>query len=185
MLLMVPGATGAEAQSNRGRLTQAESYQVLTTYDRLTDSTRVTIVLEKSSRPSGLGSRAWLDALFAYPGVHLTTPPDAVILTLESFTPARGGWVFSHRQKLRMRSGKNVELETPDIEYIKRRVHFFDSGRREALSFRIPAERFAAVLSEPELEFKAGNAKIRFRQENMKMLREVVRRMTLSAHQPR
>jgi len=185
MLLMVPGATGAKAQSNRGRWAKAESYQVLTTYDRLTDSTRVTIVLEKSSRPSGLGSRAWLAASFAYPGVHLTTPPDAVILTLESFTPARGGWAFSHRQKLRVRSGKNVKLEIPNIEYVKRRVHFFDSGRREALSFRIPAERFAALLSEPELEFKAGNAKIRFRQENMERLREVVRRMTLSAPQPR
>ena len=185
MLLMVSGASGAKAQCNRVPCAKPEPYQVLTTYDRLADSTRVTVVLEESSRPTGLGSRAWLDASFSYSGAQLTAPPEEIVLTLESFTPARGGWAFSRRQKLRVRSGKSLQLELPNIEYLRRPVGLFDSGRREALSFRIPAERFAALLSEPELEFKAGNAKIRFRQENMEMLREVVRRMTLSGPQPR
>jgi hypothetical protein len=185
MLLMVPGATGAKAQSNRVPWAKPEPYQVLTTYDRLADSTRVTVVLEGGSRPTGLGSRAWLDASFSYSGAQLTAPPEEIVLTLESFTPARGGWAFSRRQKLRVRSGKSLQLEVPNIEYVRLPVGLFDSGRREALSFRIPAERLAALLTEPELEFKAGNAKIRFRQENMEMLREMVRRMTLSGPQPR
>lgn len=180
MLLVLPGATSAKAQGNRVRWAKPEPDQVLTTYDRLTDSTRVTVVLNGSSRPTGLGSRAWLDASFSYSGTELTAPPEEIVLTLESFTPARGGWAFSRRQKLRVRSGKSLQLEVSNIEYLRRPVGLFDSGRREELSFRIPAEKFAALVTEPELEFKAGNARIRFRQENMEMLRAVVRRMTLA-----
>lgn len=181
--LMSPAAALASAQS---LLADRRSvYNVTTIYDRLTDSTRVTVGLKGSSRPFGLGSRVWLHLSFTHRGVRLTAPPEAVVLTLESFTPARGGWAFAHPQKLRVRSGKNDKLEVPAAQYAKLRVGLFDAGRREELSFRIPTEQFTALAAEPEIEFKAGNASIRFRDRRMEMLWEVVRRMTPSGPEVR
>jgi hypothetical protein len=101
-----------------------------------------------------------------------------VILTLECITPARGGWAFAHPPMLRVRSGKTIKLEVPAAHYDRLRVGLFDAGRREELSFRIPTEQFTGLAAEPEVEFKAGNASIRLRDERMEMLREFVRRMT-------
>jgi hypothetical protein len=174
-----PALSSRQSQSVQADAAAKDSvYETTTNYDRLTDSTRVTVVLKGSSRPFGLGSRVSLDLSFTYPGVHLTAPPEAVVLTLESFTPARGGWAFAHPQQLRVRSGKTVKLEVPAAHYAQLRVGLFDAGRREELSFRIPTEQFTPLAGEPEVEFKAGNASIRFRDARMEMLREVVRRMT-------
>lgn len=181
--LMWPAAAVASAQRFQDQ--QSSVYEVATIYDRLTDSTRVTVMLKGSSRPFGLGSRVWLDLSFMHRGVRLTVPPEAVVLTLRSFTPARGGWAFAHSRKLRVRSGKRDKLEIPAGEYAKLRVGLFDRGRREELSFRIPAEQFIALAAEPEIQLTAGNASIRFRDRRMKMLQEVVRRMTPSGTEVR
>lgn len=98
-----------------------------------------------------------------------------------SFTPARGGWAFSHPQDLRILSGKTLKLEVPAGEYEKLRVGMFDAGRREMLSFRIPTEQFVAMAAEPELELKAGSARMHLRKRAMGMLRDVARRLAPAA----
>ncbi|MGH7483428.1 MAG: hypothetical protein ACRELV_14845, partial [Longimicrobiales bacterium] len=123
--LAVPAATIARAQSFRAGQASDQAYEVTTIHDRLTDSTRVTVALKGSSRRFGLGSRVWLDVSFTYAGRQLTVPPEAVVLTLASFTPARGGWAFAHPQKLRVQSGHTVRLEVPAAEYEKLRVGLF------------------------------------------------------------
>ncbi len=173
-----PTATAARAQGLRRDRAGGAGYVVSTIYDRLTDSTRVAITLKGSSRPFGLGSRVWLNVSFTHPGRRLTIPPQAVSLTLESFTPARGGWAFARPQSLRILSGESLQVEVPAGEYEKLRVRLFDSGRRELLSFRVPTERFVAMAAEPELELKAGNARMRLGERSMGMLRDVARRLT-------
>ena len=174
--LVNPEATVVAAQSLQTN--SKPVYQVSTVYDRLTDSTRVTVLMKRGSRPFGLGSRVWLDLSFTHRGARLTVPPEAVVLTLESFTPARGGWAFARPRKLRVRSEGNVKLEVPAARYAKLPVGLFAPGRREELSFRIPAVQFTALAAEPEIEFQAGNARIHFLSQGMEMLREVVRQLT-------
>jgi hypothetical protein len=175
--LAVPAAAPARAQSFQGDRPSDAAYEVSTIHDRLTDSTRVSVALKGSSRPFGLGSRIWVDVSFTHSGPRLTVPPEAVVLTLESFTPARGGWAFAHPERLRVKSGESVRLELPAAEYEKLPVGLFDVGRREMLSFRIPTGQFVAMAAEPELELKAGNASMRLRGRAMEMLREVARRL--------
>lgn len=176
--LVVPAATTAGAQSFQAGRASAAAQEVSTIYDRLTDSTRVSVALKRSSRSFGLGSRVWLDVSFTHAGARLVVPPEYVVLTLASFTPTRGGWAFAHPQRLRVVSGESLELDLPAGEYQKLRAGLFDAGRREMLSFRIATERFVAMAAQSELELKAGKAKMRLRQREMSMLREVVRRLT-------
>jgi hypothetical protein len=179
-LILLPlrvAAPPVGAQSFRGDRASNAAYEVNTIYDRLTDSTRVSVALKGSSRPFGLRSRVWLDVSFTYSGPGLTVPPEAIVLTLRSFTPARGGWAFAHSQPLRVVSGERVKLELPAAEYEKLRVGLFDAGRREMLSFRIPTGEFVAMAAESELELKAGKARMRLRGRAMAMLRDVARRL--------
>jgi hypothetical protein len=154
------------------------SYQVTALYDRVTDSTRVMVSLPTRTRPFGLGSRVWLDAHFTFPGRRLLAAPEFVILTLESWTPSRGGWAFAHPAELRVVSKNGLRLEIAAAEYVKRPVHLFDSGRREALSFRIPVEAFVAMSEALGLSLRAGNARIRFDAQRMTPIRDLVRQMT-------
>ncbi len=174
--LAVPTAMAPAQSFQAGRASRA-AHEVSTTYDRLTDSTRVSVALNGSSRPFGLRSRIWLDVSFTHPGPRLTVLPEAVVVTLRSFTPARGGWAFAHPERLRVVSGESVKLELPAAAYEKLRVGLFDAGRREMLSFRIPTGQFVAMATEPELELKAGNARMRLRGRAMEMLRAVSRRL--------
>jgi hypothetical protein len=174
--LAVPTAM-ARAQNFRADRGSDAPYEISTIYDRLTDSTRVSVALKGSSRPFGLGSRIWLDVSFTHPGPRLTVSPEAVVLTLRSFTPARGGWAFAHPERLRVVSGESVKLELPAAQYEKLRVGLFDAGRREMLSFRIPTKELVAMAAEPELELKAGNARMRLRGRALDMLRDVTRRL--------
>jgi hypothetical protein len=178
LLLAVPAATMAGTQSLRADQVSDEAYEVTTIHDRLTDSTRVTVALNGSSRRFGLGSRIWLDVSFTHAGPRLTAPPEAVVLTLASFTPARGGWAFAHPQRLRIQSGKTLQVAVPAAEYEKLPAGLFDAGRREMLSFRIATAQFVAMAAEPELELKAGTARMRLRKRAMGMLRDVARRLT-------
>lgn len=178
-------AAPARAQSLQGEHASNAAYEASTIYDRLTDSTRVSIALNASSRPFGLGSRIRLGASFTRSGTRLIIPPPSVVLTLESFTPARGGWAFAHPQRLRVVSGQTVKLEVSAAEYEKLPVGLFDAGRREMLSFRIPTGEFVAMAAEPELELKAGNARMRLRGRAMDMLREVARRLKPASEQAR
>ena len=103
--------------------------------------------------------------------------PAFVVLTIESWTPGRGGWAFAHPQSLHIQSGDSIRLDVPATGYMKRRVHLLDSGRQEVLWFDIPSTDFTRLAGAPELTLRVGNARIRVRQR-MEMLREVLRRMT-------
>ncbi|MFL5495204.1 MAG: hypothetical protein ACJ8DC_12545 [Gemmatimonadales bacterium] len=167
----------AAAQGFDRKKTAANAYQIAVVHDRVTDSSRVSASFTATSKPFGLDSRAWLDLSFAFPGARLVTPPPAVVLTIESWTPARGGWAFAHPERLRIESGDSIRLEFPAAGYLKRRVHLFDTGRREVLWFDIPSSDFTRLAGAPELIFRAGRARFRVR-ERMEMLHEVLRRMT-------
>jgi hypothetical protein len=175
--LAVPMISLTAAQGFGPRSAIASTYRVTVVHDRLTDSTRLSASFTASSKPFGLDSRAWLDLSFSFAGVRLVAVPPFVVLTIESWTPARGGWAFAHPVSLHVRSGDSIRLDVPAKGYVKRRVHLFDSGRREALWFEIPSTDFTRLAGAPELSFTAGNARFRVRQR-MEMLREVLRRMT-------
>jgi hypothetical protein len=173
----VPLSNVVATQGFGPRKTAANTYRVAVVHDRLTDSTRVSASFTGSSKPFGLDSRAWLDLSFTFSGARLVTPPSAVVLTIESWTPGRGGWAFAHPEWLHIRSGDSIRLELPAAGYLKRRVHLFDAGREEVLWFDIPASDFVRLAAAPELLFTAGRVRFRVR-DRMEMLREVLRRMT-------
>jgi hypothetical protein len=175
--LAVPMSSLAALQGFGPHGTAANTYRVAVVHDRLTDSTRVSASFTATSKPFGLDSRAWLDLSFTFPGAHLVTPPPAVVLTIESWTPGRGGWAFAHPEWLRIESGDSIRLEFPAAGYLKRRVHLFDTGRQEVLWFDIPSSDFTRLAGAPELLLTAGRARFRVR-ERMEMLHEVLRRMT-------
>jgi len=175
--LAVPVAGSAVAQGFGPRSAAAKAYQLVVIHDRGTDSSRVTAAFTASSKPFGLGSRVWLDLSFTFAGVRLIAAPSFVVLTIESWTPSRGGWAFGHPESLHVQSGDSIRVDVPATGYVKRRVHLFDSGRREVLWFDIPSTDFKRLAGAPELNLKAGNMRFRVRQR-MEMLREVIRRMT-------
>ena len=183
--LTAPMTSVAGAQGFHRMSTAASSYQVVVLYDRLTDSTRVTASFIASSRRFGLDSRAWLDLSFSFGGAQLTTAPGIVVLTIEAWTPSRGGWAFAHRQQLRVRSGDTLLLETAAAGYRKHPVQVFDPGRRDGLWFEIPVAQFAKLAASQTLVFEAGNARFRVGAQRMEMLRELVRRMTPSERGPK
>lgn len=176
---LVPAVPAVQAQDfrNRGRVDNAHALSRI--YDRVTDSTRVAAALSSSSRPFGLGSTVWLLAAFTYPGRQLQGRPAFVVLSLESWTPARGGWAFAHPRELRVQTGKTRLATIPAAGYVKRPVHLFDGGRREELSFRIEPEEFAALARQPELVMKAGSATVRLDKRRMERLRALVKEMTV------
>ena len=175
--LGVPLSSLVAVQGFGPRRTAANAYQIVVVHDRVTDSSRVSAAFNATSKPFGLDSRAWLDLSFAFPGARLVSPPPAVVLTIESWTPGRGGWAFAHPEWLRIESGDSIRLEFPAAGYLKRPVHLFDSGRREVLWFDIPTSDFTRLAGAPELLFTAGRARFKVR-ERMEMLHEVLRRMT-------
>jgi hypothetical protein len=150
---------------------------VAVVHDRLTDSTRVSASFSASSKPFGLDSRAWLALSFTFSGARLLTPPSTLVLTLESWTPGRGGWAFAHPESLHIQSGDSIRLDLPPAGYLKRPVHPFDAGRQEVLWFDVPSDDFTRLAGAPELNFTAGHARFRVR-ERMEMLRDVLRHMT-------
>ena len=166
------------AQDFRNRV-RDDSYAVSRLSDRVTDSTRVAAASSSSSRPFGLGSTVWLLAVFTFPGRQLQAPPAFVELSLEGWTPARGGWAFAHPRVLRVQTGKTHLMTIPAAGYVKRPVYLFDRWRREELSFRIAPEEFATLAREPELVMKAGSATVRLDKRRMERLRALVKEMTV------
>jgi hypothetical protein len=173
--------TAVQGFAPRSRI--ANEYQIAVIHDRLTDSSRLTAFFTGSSKAFGLDSRAWLGLSFSFSGIRVSAPPAFLTLTIEAWTPARGGWAFAHPESLRVRSGDSLRAEFPPAGYVKRPVHLFDSGRREALWFDIPSRDFTRLARAPQLDFTAGRAHFRVR-ERMEMLREVLRRMTPSVRGP-
>jgi hypothetical protein len=175
--LALPMSSVVAAQGFGPRRAIANTYRVVVVHDRLTDTTRVTASFTASSKPFGLDSRAWLDLSFTFAGVRLIAAPPFVVLTIESWTPARGGWAFGHPESLHVQSSDSFRLDVPAAGYVKHRVHLFDSGRREVLWFEIPSREFTRLVAAPELIFRAGRARFRVR-ERMEMLRTVLSHMT-------
>lgn len=178
---MLVAAVPAQSQTHFAQRNQRQGYEVTKIYDRETDSTRVTFNVLGSSRPFGLESRAWLDLSFTHLGRLLTAPPEAVLLTVESFTPSRGGWAFARPQELRIATTSGDRLRLPPARYRKLPVHLFDAGRREVLSFRVPARQLTALAGERQLDVEVGKARFRFRERRMAMLRELVALMARGA----
>lgn len=177
VLALQLAAPGLSATQDYRQDHSSAEYQVTTTYDRVTDSTHVSAVLLPRSRAFGLGSWVSVDAAITFAGRQPTGEVGPVVLTFESFTPSRGGWAFARPQRLKVGSGKAVQLEIPPAEYVKHHVNVFDAGRRESLSFRIPGEQFTALAAEPELRLKAGKASVRLGDRRMAVLRELVQRL--------
>jgi hypothetical protein len=181
--LAIPFTNLAAVQGFHRQPTAANTYQITSVHDRLTDSSDVAATLTRRSRPFGLGSVAWLDLSFSHAGLRLTTPPPSVRLTIESWAPGRGGWAFAHPRSLHIESGDSIRLDLLPAGYAKRRVHLLDAGRREALWYDVPARELIRLAGAPELVFRAGNARLRVL-EGMEMFREVARRITPSVGGP-
>ena len=173
---LAPAAVPAVlAQDFRNHGRADESYSVSRLYDRVTDSTRISATLSPASRPFGLGSMVWLSASFTFSGRQLPAHPEFVMLSLESWTPNRGGWAFAHPRVLRVETGKARLATIPAAEYVKRRVYLFDAGRREELSFRVTPGELAAIARESELVLRAGSATVRLDERHTARLRALVR----------
>jgi hypothetical protein len=166
-----------KAQRHRAGQRSAERHRVLELYDRVTDSSRVVATIAATSRRFGLGSRVAVDVSYTYPGRHLTVSPEWVIITMESFTPARGGWAFARPRSLEVRSGGALKLQVPPAEYRKQTVRAYDAGRREMLSFRVSPAEFLALASETELSLEVGGASIRLRSRRMEILQALAERL--------
>ena len=175
--LAVPTSSVVAVQGFGPRGTAASAYRIAVVHDRLADSTRVSASLSGSSKLFGLESRAWLDLSFTFAGARLVTLPPAVVVSIDSWTPGRGGWAFAHPESLHVRSSDSLGLVFPAAGYRKRPVHLFDRGRQEVLWFDIPSSTFKRLAEAPDLLFKAGRARFRVR-ERMELLHEVLRRMT-------
>ncbi|MGH7751247.1 MAG: hypothetical protein ACREN5_00385 [Gemmatimonadales bacterium] len=156
-----------------------EPYCVQELYDWVNDSSRAVAILSARSRAFGLGSRVSIDVSYSYRGRRLVEPPRWVTITLESFTPARGGWAFARPRTLQIRSPEALKLEVRPAEYRKHRAHLFDRGRRELLSFRIATGAFVELAAEPELSLKAGGAVVRLRGRRMELVRQLAQRLRL------
>jgi hypothetical protein len=167
------------AQDFRDHVRADHSYILSRVYDRATDSTRIAASLSSGSRRFRLGSTAWLIASFSFPGRWLLAPPAFAELSLESWTPPRGGWAFAHPHELRVEARKTRLATIPASEYVKRRVHLLDRGRREELTFHIGVEQLAALAEQPELVLKAGSATIRLDALGMAKLRTFVAEMAV------
>jgi hypothetical protein len=137
----------------------------------------VVATIATTSRRFGLGSRVAVDVSYSYPGRRLTTSPEWVLVTMESFTPARGGWAFARPRPLEVRSGGALKLQVPPAEYRKQPVRLFDAGRRESLSFRVPPAEFLTLASEPGLTLEVGGASIRLKGRPMETLRALAQRL--------
>ncbi|MBA3318524.1 MAG: hypothetical protein H0T50_10595 [Gemmatimonadales bacterium] len=176
--LTAHGLPPLQAQEPRFGLAP-KPYCVQQFYDRVTDSSRAVATLSTRSRAFGLGARVSIDVSYSYPGRHLMEPPGWVTITLESFTPARGGWAFARPRTLEIRSPAALKLEVSPAEYRKHRAHLFDRGRRELLSFRIATGAFVELAAEPELSLRAGGAVVRVRGRRMELVRQVAQRLGL------
>jgi hypothetical protein len=182
--LATPLLSPAGAQGFPTRFRAAIDDRVVALHDRLTDTTRVSALLPARSKPFGMDSRAWAGLSFSVRGTRLTNPPSFVVLTIESWTPARGGWAFPHPEPLLIRSGDSLRLEVPPAGYEKRRVHLFDTGRREMLWFNLAPSDMRCLARAPALLLKSGRAQFELRERGMEIVREVVRRMTPAGRGP-
>jgi hypothetical protein len=167
------------AQDFRDHVRADRSGLVSRVYDRVSGRTLVAAALSSTSRPFGLGSRAWLLASFSFAGRRLLAPPAVAELSLESWTQSRGGWAFAHPHELRVEAGKTRLATIPASDYVKQPVYLFDRVRREELAFRIRADQLAVLAAQPELVLKAGGATIRLDPRRMARLRAFVREMTI------
>ena len=175
--LMGPPVPSLEAQRHREDQRSTEHHPLLELYDRVTDSSRVIATIATTSRRFGLGSQVAVDVSYAYQSRDLTVSPDWVIITMESFTPARGGWAFARPRPLKVRSGGALRLQVPPADYRKQPVRLFDAGRREVLSFRVSPAEFLTLVSETELSLEVGGASIRLRGRRMETLRALAQRL--------
>ena len=183
--VLVPAAPTAVAQDFAHRRRSESQYQPVTLYDRVADSTHVSLLLGHSSKPFGLGSTVWAHATFAFKGRRPPPQSTSAVVILDSWTPSRGGWAFAHPQALQVRDGQ-VRLATiPASQYVKRKVHLFDAGRREVLSFRVAADTLATFSRQPALILRAGNAVVPLTARGMEALRVLVREMTSPLTEPR
>jgi hypothetical protein len=171
-----PGVGPLQAQ-HRPLGALPDTYCVHELYDRVADSTRGFVLLSARSRRFGLGSSVSADLSYSYRGRQLTATPLTVTLTLQSFTPSRGGWAFARPRPLDIRSPSSLRVQVKPAEYEKQRVRLFDAGRRELLSYRIHTTELARLATEPELSLKAGGAVFRLRGPRMALLREIVHRL--------
>jgi hypothetical protein len=175
--LMGGQAPPVEAQRYREDQHYPDRSRVLELYDRVADSSRVVATIATTSRRFGLGSRVAVDVSYAYAGRHLTASPEWVIITMESFTPARGGWAFARPRPLEVRSGGALKLQVPPAEYRKQPVGLFDAGRREMLAFRVSPAEFLTLVSETELSLEVGGASIELKGLRMETLRALAERL--------
>jgi hypothetical protein len=178
LILLFLAPSTVHGQGHFSKRDERRGYQVTTIYDRQTDSTRVTYTVSGASRPFGLKSRVWIDLAFVYPGRRLTSFPEAVTVTLVSFTPSRGGWAFARPHTLRIACADGEKVRVLPMRYERLPVHLFDPGRREALSFRLSVPDLLRLEGEELLDLKAGQATIRFREKRMAMLSDLIAQLT-------
>jgi hypothetical protein len=184
-VLLAPAAPIALGQDFAHRRRSDSQYQPVSLYDRVADSTRVSLLLGHTAKPFGLGSTVWAHATFTFKGRRPPPRPGSAVVTFDSWTPGRGGWAFAHPQALQVRDGQARLATIPASQYIKRKTHLFDTGRREVLSFRVAADTLATFSRQPELILRAGRAVVPLTARGMEALRILVREMTSPPVEPR
>jgi hypothetical protein len=171
------GTSRASAQDFRDHWQHEYLYQVIPLYDRVTDSTRISAMLLTSVGWFGSGTKVWLTASFAFPGRELVAQPDSLDVALYSFTREGGRWAFARARELRVEVGNSVRLKVPANGYVRVGKGLLDRGRRELLSFRIPAREFIDLGEELEVVFQAGSARFELSSHAMEMIRDLIHRM--------
>ena len=170
------GISSAGAQDFRDHWQHEYVYHVVPLYDRVTDSTRVSAMLLTAVGWFGSGSRVWLTASFAFPGRLQVEPPEWVDIALDSFTSEGGKWAFSRPRELRVEVANSVRLRVPARGYVRLGKGLTDRGRRELLSFRIPARDFIDWGDELEIIIRAGRAQFVLSSHAIEMVRDLIHR---------
>jgi hypothetical protein len=130
----------------------------------------------------GSGSRVWLTVSFAFPGRLQVEQPEWVDISLDSFTREGGKWAFSRSRsrELRVEVANSVRVKVPARGYVRRDKRPTDRGRRELLSFRIPAREFIEWEDELEIIMHAGPAQFVLSRHAMEMVRDLIHRMVVA-----
>lgn len=177
VVLTVPVTPNAAAQDFRDHWQHHSLYQIVSLYDRVVDSTRVSAMLLTSVTWSGSGAKVWLTASFTFPGRMLVTRPDSVELAFDSFSREGARLAFSHARELRVEVGSSLRFKATANSYTRLGEGLTDRGRRELLSFRIPAGEFIRLGDEVEVAFRSGPAQFYLTGHAIEMIRDLNGRM--------
>ena len=156
---------------------KSRDYRVFTVYDRVANTTRLTVVPVRRGRRSLERASVSFSVSVTYPGPELTTVPDSVEFLFMAFAPARSGWALAHPDPLKLTVDDSLQAEIPSTSYRRLPVALTANGRREMIVYRVAVPQVMALAAAPESQLKVGRFTIRLDQYGREGLRALTARL--------